>query len=196
LREKRNVPSTIKVSGYKMVGRPRKSFDGSQEREIKPSNVLFFLDGKIVRLLSFNRAMDVCYLYNLYNQKEQTMLYSDFKKHRKRAYTVINTARLLGRSRMQLYRYYRDGLIEPPVGILPGGERVFRKKSYYSEDDVFKIREAMASLHHGRPRKDGRTTNNRTLTEKELRAKMGDALVLYTRTKDGDFIPVWSEETY
>jgi hypothetical protein len=124
------------------------------------------------------------------------MLYSDFKKHRKRAYTVINTARLLGRSRMQLYRYYRDGLIEPPVGILPGGERVFRKKSYYSEDDVFKIREAMASLHHGRPRNDGRTTNNRTLTEKELRAKMGDALVLYTRTKDGDFIPVWSEETY
>jgi len=34
------------------------------------------------------------------------------------------------------------------------------------------------------------------LTEQELRAKMGDALMLYTRTKDGEFVPVWSEQTY
>jgi len=179
-----------------MASGSRKNTDAAQEREVKPSNVLFFLNGDIVRLTSFNRAMDIAYVFNITKQTEHTMLYSDFKKHRKRAYTVINAARLLGRSRMQIYRYYRDGLIEPPTGIMPGGERVFHKKSYYSEDDIFKIREVMSTIHLGRPRKDGRTTNNHTLTEKELRAKMGDALVLYTKTKDGDFIPVWSEETY
>jgi hypothetical protein len=179
-----------------VAGRPRKDPNASEERQVKPSNVLFFLNGKIVRLTSFNRAMDIAYVFNITDQKEQTMLYSDFKKHRRRAYTVVNTARLLNRSRMQIYRYYSKGLIDPPTGIMPGGARAFTKKSYYSEDDIFKIREMMASLHHGRPRKDGRSTNNRTLTEKELRAKMGDALVLYTKTKDGEFIPVWSEETY
>ena len=124
------------------------------------------------------------------------MLLSDFKKHRKRAYTFSNTARLLNRSNMQLYRYIHRGLINPPMGILPGGERKFTKKSYYSEDDVFEIRRVMSSLHRGRPRKDGKTTNNHVLTEQELRAKMGDALMLYTKTKDGRFVPVWSEETY
>jgi hypothetical protein len=168
----------------------------NEEREIKPSSNLFFLNNKLVRLLSFNRGMDICYIFNIHDQKEQSMLYSDFKKHRKRAYTVANTARLLNRSRMQMWRYYKKGIIGPPIGILANGETVFQKKSYYSEDHIFQIREAIASLHHGRPRKDGRTTNNATLTEKELRAKMGDALVLYTRTKDGNFVPVWSEETY
>jgi hypothetical protein len=34
------------------------------------------------------------------------------------------------------------------------------------------------------------------LTEQELRGKMGDALMLYAKTKDGRFIPVWQEDTY
>jgi hypothetical protein len=123
------------------------------------------------------------------------MLYSDFKKHKKRAYTVHNTARLLNRTATQLRRHVDSGNIKPPVGILPNGERSFKRKSYYSEEDVFSIREFLSGVHTGRPRKDGKISN-KVLTEQELRARMGDALILYTRTKDGDFIPVWAEETY
>lgn len=170
--------------------------DEGRERPIKASAVIFFLDKDLVRLITSNRGANIVYLQNITQSKEQTMLLSDFKKHRKRAYTFSNTARLLDRSNMQLYRYIHRGLIEPPMGILPGGERMFTKKSYYSEDDVFEIRRVMASMHRGRPRKDGKTTNNHVLTEQELRAKMGDALMLYTKTKDGRFVPVWSEETY
>jgi len=166
------------------------------ERIIKPSSTLFFINKKLYRLITSNRGANIVYLYNLTDQKDQTMLLTDFKKHRRRAYTVVDTGRLLNRSTVQLYRYINQGLVPEPTGILPNGERMFTKKSYYSEDDVFTIREAMTSLHRGRPRKDGRTTNNHVLTEQELRAKMGDALMLYTKTKDGRFIPVWQEQTY
>lgn len=166
------------------------------ERVIKPSGTLFFLDRKLFRVVTSNRGANIVYLYNLTDAKEQTMLRSDFRKHRRRAYTVIDTSRLLERTTMQIYRYISRGLIPPPVGISPGGERVFTKKSYYSEDDIFLIREVMTSLHRGRPRKDGKITNNSVLTEQELRAKMGDALMLYTKTEDGRFIPVWQESTY
>lgn len=179
-----------------MVRESRKGQEDNSERVIKASSVIFFLDKNLVRLITSNRGANIVYLFNITESKEQTMLLSDFKKHRKRAYTFSNTARLLDRSNMQLYRYIHRGLIKPPMGILPGGERMFTKKSYYSEDDVFEIRRVMGSLHRGRPRKDGKTTNNHVLTEQELRAKMGDALMLYTKTKDGRFVPVWSEETY
>lgn len=165
------------------------------EWEVKPSKKLFFVDGDLVRLINTNRGFNIVNLFNIIHQKEQTMLLSDFKKHRKRAYTLIDTARLLDRGPAQIYRYINEGLIPPPVGVMAGGVRMFTKKSYYSEDHVFEIREAMSKIHRGRPRKDGKISNS-VLTEQELRAKMGDALMLYTRTKDGEFIPVWSEQTY
>lgn len=165
------------------------------EREIKGSKKLFFVNGELVRLINTNRGFNIVNLFNIIHQKEQTMLLSDFKKHRKRAYTVIDAARLLNRGPAQIYRYIDDGLIPPPVGVMAGGVRMFTKKSYYSEDHIFEIREAMSKIHRGRPRKDGKISNS-VLTEQELRAKMGDALMLYTRTKDGEFIPVWSEQTY
>lgn len=165
------------------------------EREIKGSKKLFFVNGELVRLININRGFNIVNLFNIIHQKEQTMLLSDFKKHRKRAYTVIDTARLLNRGPAQIYRYIDEGLVPPPVGVMAGGVRMFTKKSYYSEDHIFEIREVMSKIHRGRPRKDGKISNS-VLTEQELRAKMGDALMLYTRTKDGEFVPVWSEQTY
>lgn len=173
----------------------RKKVSEQSQRIIKPSAKIFFLNKKLVRFISVNRGSNIVYLYNITDQKDQTMLYSDFKKHRKRAYTVIDTARLLNRSANQIRMHMKDGNIKPPMGILPGGVRSHTRKSYYSEEDIFEIREFLCTVHIGRPRKDGRVSNN-VLTEQELRAKMGDALILYTRTKDGEFIPVWAEETY
>lgn len=166
------------------------------EWRIEPSHSIFFLNNELVRYITSNRGQNIVYLFNLTQDKSQTMLLSDFKKHRKRAYTVVNTARLLNRGPAQIYRYINDGIIPPPVGSKPGGERSFTRLSYYSEDHIFEIREAMSTIPRGRPRKDGKIVNNSVLTEQELRAKMGDALLLYTRTKDGEFVPVWSETTY
>ena len=165
------------------------------EWQVSPSRTIFFVDKILVRLLNTNRGLNIVNLFDMINQKEITMLLSDFKKHRKRAYTLVDTARLLDRGPAQIYRYINEGLIDPPTGTQPGGERMFTKLSYYSEDDIFNIRNVMSTIHRGRPRKDGKISNN-VLTEQELRAKMGDALMLYTRTKDGEFVPVWSEQTY
>jgi hypothetical protein len=165
--------------------------------KIKPSKVIFFVNNNLVRLIHFNRANDICELFNFNQNKNQTMLYSDFKKHRKRAFTISTTLKIFNRSRMQLERWIRDGLIKPPTGAIPGGERKWQAKSYYSEDDLFTIRSVAATIHKGRPRKDGRITPRKDVpTEKELRSLIGDGIMLYTKTEDGRFIPVWQEETW
>lgn len=178
-----------------MAARKGKNSNEEVQRTVKPSAKLFFINKDLVRVLASNRGQNIIYLFNLTKDKEQSMLLSDFKKHRKRAYTVIDSCRLLNKSPSQVRAYIRSGFINPPTGILADGERSYTRKSYYSEDDIFEIRSALSTIHIGRPRKDGKVSNS-MLTEQDLRARMGDALVLYTRTKEGDFVPVWAEETY
>jgi len=170
---------------------------GPGEQSITPSKSVFFLNNELVRFIHGNRALNICSIYNYRLQKEQSMLYTDFKKHRKRAYSVKNTLKIIKRSRMQLERYIKDGLISPPTSTSADGKRTFRKLSFYSEDNIFEIREAMAKIHGGRPRKDGRTTTRKDVpSERDLRSLLGDAIMLYTRTEDGRFIPIWQEETW
>jgi hypothetical protein len=163
---------------------------------IKPCKRLFFINNDLVRLLHSNKAANIVKFYNMSQGKEQNMLYSDFKKHRKRAYTVANTARLLNRSRVQFARYIASGLIPTPISDNINGERGLQIKAYYSEDHIFEIREIMSTIHFGRPRNDGLVTSKNVPTEQELRSKMGDAIMLYTKTADGRFIPVWQENTW
>jgi hypothetical protein len=162
-----------------------------------PSKVIFFINGDLVRVLHSNRAINICSLYNFTKDKEQSMLLTDFKKHRKRAYSISNTLRIFKRSRMQLERWIKDGIIPPPTGATKDGVRVFRKLSYYSEEDLFAIRDGISKIHRGRPRKDSRITSGKDVpSEKDLRSLLGDAIMLYTKTKDGKFVPVWQEETW
>lgn len=172
---------------------------GKKERtpSVAPSSVIFFLNNELVRVLHSNRANNIVVVYNYIQNKDQTLLLSDFKKHRKRAYTVINTVEMFKRSRMQFERIIKSGIIPPPTGATIGGERLWQRMSYYSEDDLFKIRDGLASIHAGRPRRDGRVTPRKGIpTERELRSLIGEGIMLYTQTKNGEFVPVWAEETW
>lgn len=162
----------------------------------RPSNTIFFINNKLVRIIRKNKSENIIEYYNITDGKNQIMLYSDFKKHKKRAYTVVDTARLLNRAMVHFRRYIDSGKIPPPIGANLGGIRKFQTKSYYSEDQIFEIRSILAKIHRGRPRKDKGITNNSTPSEQELRSIMGDAIMLYTKTQDGQFIPVWAEETW
>jgi hypothetical protein len=166
------------------------------DKVIKPSERVFFINDDLIRVIHINRPSNIVKLLNLTQGKDQSMLYSDFKKHRKRAYSVVNSAKILNRSRIALQKYYLNGLIPKPIGAKLNGEREFRVMSYYSEDTLFEIREIMTTIHHGRPRTDGNITPSNVPTEQELRSRMGDAIMLYTKTSDGRFIPTWQEETW
>jgi len=66
-------------------------------------------------------------------------------------------------------------------------------RAYYSESTVKEIRDILASLHRGRPRKDGLITNDTVPTIQELTRRMGDGILTYMRTEDGNFVPLWTE---
>jgi len=117
----------------------------------------------------------------------------EFKRKRKRAFTVMETAALLNYHRKSIPRLVKNGMLPPPVGELPGGKTAFHYLSDYSEDHIWEARNLMSQTHMGPPRKDGLITNNKTPTEQELRYAMGDGMIYYVKNEEGRFIPTFSE---
>lgn len=159
----------------------------------RPRRKVWFLNGDLVRVEHTSRAAGIVTLYNLTQDRRETTAVIEFKKKRKRAFTVKETAQLLNCHRKHIPRLVKRGIIPDPVGELPNGERAFHHLSYYSEDVIMEARKAMSQIHHGAARKDGLITNNKTPTEQELRYAMGDGILLYTKTEDGRFVPIFNE---
>jgi hypothetical protein len=159
----------------------------------RPRRRTWFLDGDLVRITHISRAQGIATVWNCTKAVQMTMNLVEFKKKRKRAFTVAEAAKLLNYHRKSIPRLVKRGFLPQPVGELPGGETAFHHLSYYSEDHIFEARNLMAQTHMGRERKDGLITNNKTPTEQELRYAMGDGMIYYVKDENGKFIPVFSE---
>ena len=168
-----------------------KSYDSN---DLIPGNKkIWFLNGDLVRLHHSSRSTGMVTVYNVTKDRLETCLRSDFRKNRQKAYTVAETARLVNRHRKYLPTLIKRGMIPAPIGCSKDGKTGWQIRSYYSEEHVREIRAILASIHIGQPRKDGLITNNQTPTSQELTHRMGDGILVYTKTEDGRFIPIWDE---
>ena len=165
----------------------------NNEPVIKGNQKVWFLNGDLVRLHHSSRSTGMVTVYNINKDRMETCLRSDFRKNRERAYTVAETARLVNRHRKYIPFLIKRGVIPPPMGSQLDGVRDWQVRAYYSESQLKEIRDILASIHIGRPRKDNLITNNMTPTSQELTRRTGDGILVYTRTEDGRFIPVWNE---
>ena len=175
----------------------RKGKIESQEYNNEPvvsgNKKIWFLNGDLVRLYHSSRSTGMVTVFNITKDRLETCLRSDFRRNRQKAYTVAQTARLVNRHRKYFPTLIKKGTIPPPMGAQVDGTRGWQIRAYYSESQVREIRDILASIHIGQPRKDKLVTNNMTPTSQELTRKMGDGILVYTKTEDGRFIPVWEE---
>jgi hypothetical protein len=165
----------------------------NNETVIKGNKKIWFLNGDLVRLHHSSRSTGMVTVYNINKDRLETCLRSDFRRNRKKAYTVAETAKLVNRHRKYMPRLIKRGVIPAPVGSSIDGKTGWQIRSYYSEDHVREICSILATIHIGQPRKDKLITNNMTPTSQELTRRMGEGILTYTKTEDGRYIPVWSE---
>jgi hypothetical protein len=178
-----------------MAFKPRKleSKNYNDQPVITGNKTIWFLNGDLVRLYHSSRSTGMVTVYNITKDRLETCLRSDFRKSREKAYTVAETARLVNRHRKYFPSLIKRGVIPVPTGAQVGGTRGWQIRAYYSESQLKEIRDILASIHMGRPRKDNLITNNMTPTSQELTRRTGDGILVYTKTEDGRFIPVWTE---
>lgn len=159
----------------------------------KPVGKIWFLNGDLVRVYHRSRSQGIITLYNINQDCLQTILIDEWVKKRKRAYSVKTTAALINRNRKYLATLVKRGVLPPPVGAATDRKSAWQVRAYYSEDDLYEIRDILASRVWGRPRKDGLITNNHTPSAQELTRAIGDGILAYTKTVDGRVIPIWDE---
>lgn len=175
-----NGKGTIYGDNFSPIMRPSKS-------------KVWFLNGDLVKIIHRSTAEDIVTLYNMNTGVTHTTSFMAFKKKRRRAFTIMETAKLLNYHRKSIPRLIKGGYLPEARGEKIGGKREFHYLSYYSEDDILEARRLLSQTHHGQPRKDGLVTNNKVPSEQELKAAMGDGIMLYTRLPDGTFMPIFDE---
>jgi len=154
---------------------------------------VWFLNGDLVRPHHTSRSTGMITFYNITQDRMETCFVSDFKRNRERAYTVGETAKLVNRHKKYMPSLIKRGVIPPPIGSSKDGKTGWQIRSYYRESQVREIRDILATHNMGRPRKDGLINNNVTPTIQELNRRMGDGLLTYIKTADGQFSPSWNE---
>ena len=154
----------------------------------------FYLNGNLHRVVHVNRAKDLVTAYDFVERKMKLYPWSMVKREKQNAFTITEAAKLVDRHRDRIIEYLENGDIEypqrehnPDTGN-PG-------RFFFSEDDMMDLRDFMATIHIGRPRKDGRVTNNMVPNREEFRTMIQTGRVLYVKEED-QFVPVWRAEDW
>lgn len=153
--------------------RPRKKF------------VYFFLNSKVHKVLKLSRAKDELIAWSYLDKKRMMYSYAQVDKGMEKAYTIVEVSKILGRHRVTIEEYILQGKVKQPQKVYPISNPDSTWSKYmFSESDIMDIHQFIIDAGHIRD----------LPSRSELQAILKHNLILYTKTEDGKFVPVWKAE--
>ena len=147
--------------------------------------VYFFLNGKVHKVLRLSRARDEVIAWSYLDKKRMMYSYSQVDKNMEKAYTILETSKILGRHRVTIEEYILQGKIRQPQKVYPiSNPESTWSKYMLSESDILDIHQFIIDAGHIRD----------LPSKAELQALLKHSLIMYTKTEDGKFVPVWKAE--
>lgn len=158
---------------------------GKTRQRSKQKLVYFFLNNKIHKVIKRSRAKDELIAWCYPDKKRVLYSYSQVKKNMEKAYSIAETGKILGRHKVTIERYILDGKIKQPQRVYPiSNPDSSWSKFMLSETDVLDLHQFIAE--------DGYSYTMPSRTE--LLALLKQNMILYTKSSEGNFIPVWKAE--
>lgn len=156
----------------------------------------FFLNGELHKVLSVSRAQDFVICWSFPQGKRVGYVWSDVRRNHKPAFKMQEVSKMIGRHRTNIERDILAGNIKSPQRsyTLDGKKRLLYY--FFSEENVFDLHDYLLTVHIGRPRLDGKITPGQMPSKAELRAMMKHDIVTYVKTEQGEFVPVWKEQSW
>lgn len=148
----------------------------------------FFLNGNLHRLIHQNRAQNILAAFDFVEGKVKTYPYSEVELNKVTALKIADAARILDRDD-EVIRRYIDAMemeLQREYCIETGTIGMW----FMTEHQLMDMRTYAAGIHIGRPRKDGRVTNDRTPTREEAKSMIQSNRMLYVKENE-EFVPVW-----
>ena len=145
----------------------------------------FFLNGKVHKVIKSARARDEMIAWCYPDKKRMLYPYSLVEKNMENAYSIKDAGKLLNRHKVTIEEYILAGKIKEPQKVYPlSNPDSTWFKFMLSESDIMDIHQFILDAGYIRD------LPSRT----ELQAILKHNLILYTKTNDGSFVPVWKAE--
>ena len=154
-------------------------------QRLRKKFVYFFLNGKVHKVLRLSRAKDEVVAWSYLDKKRVMYSYAQVDKNMEKAYTILETSKILGRHRVTIEEYILQGKIKQPQKVYSiSNPNSTWSKYMLSESDILDIHQFILDDGHIRD----------LPSRAELKALLKNSLILYTKTTDGKFVPVWKAE--
>ena len=145
----------------------------------------FFLNDKIHKVIKLSRARDEVIAWCYPDKKRVLYPYTLVEKNMQNAYTIIQAGKILNRHRVTIEEYILAGKIKKPQKIYSLSDPDSGWSRYMlSESDILDIHQFILDAGYIRE----------LPSRAELQAPLKHNLILYTKTVDGSFVPVWKAE--
>ena len=145
----------------------------------------FFLNGKIHKVLKRSRARDELIAWSYPDGKRMLYSYSQVEKNMQHAYSTKEAASLLNKHKVTLEEYILQGKIKQPQRVYPiGNPNSTWNKYMLSESDILDIHQFIIDTGYSK----------NTPSKAELQALLKHNMILYTKSSEGNFVPVWKAE--
>ena len=146
----------------------------------------FFLNDKIHKVLKASRSKDEMIAWCYPDKKRVMYSYSQVKKNMETAYTVVEVASILNKHRVTIQEYILNEKVATPQKIYPIGQPDSERWSQYmfNQKNILDIHQHILDSGHSKE----------IPSKAEVQALLKNNLVLYTKTEDGKFVPVWKAE--
>jgi hypothetical protein len=157
------------------------------KRNGKPKSLrYFFLNDKIHKVLKSSRSKDEMVAWCYPDKKRVMYSYSQVKKNMETAYTVVEVASMLNKHRVTIQEYILNEKVATPQKIYPIGQPDSENWSQYmfNQKNILDIHQHILDSGHSKE----------IPSKAELQALLKNNLILYTKTEEGKFVPVWRAE--
>ena len=159
--------------------------DRKKRKSTTKKFLYFFLNNKIHRVLSSSRSKDEIIAWSYLDGKRVLYSHSQVLKNMESAYSTAQVAVLLNKHKVTIEDYILDGKIKRPQKVYPIGNPDSKwYKFMYSESDIMDIHEFILESGYSK----------NVPSKAELRALLKHSFILYTKSSDGKFVPVWKAE--
>jgi hypothetical protein len=152
---------------------------------VRKKFLYFFLNDKIHKVLRSSRARDEVVAWCYPDKKRVLYSYALVEKNMQKAYSVKEAGDLLNRHKVTIEEYILQGKIKQPQKVYPiSNPESAWSKFMFSESDILDIHQFILDAGYIRD----------LPSRAELQALLKHNMILYTKTKDGSFVPVWKAE--
>lgn len=145
----------------------------------------FFLNDKLHKAIRSSRSRDEVIAWCYPDKKRMLYSYSQVVKNMGKAFTISEVSVILNKHRVTIQDYILEGKIKKPQFIYPIGNPDSKWFKYmFSESDILDLHQHIIDSGHSKE----------IPSKNELSALLKHNMILYTKTTDGRFVPVWKAE--